>query len=69
VTEAANPPPQPTFSLPPDDPKRQVRIANADGPNMRHLSVPFGDTYTILVSGDESGGRYSLIDMHIRVQS
>jgi quercetin dioxygenase-like cupin family protein len=62
VTDSANPP---VSELPPDDPKREVRIANPDGPNMRHVSVPFGDTYTILVTGDESGGRYSLIDMHI----
>jgi quercetin dioxygenase-like cupin family protein len=65
VTDAANAPSQPASSLPPDDPKREVLLANADGPNTRHISVPFGDTYTILVSGDESGGRYSLIDMHI----
>ena len=65
MTDASNPPSQPASALPPDDPKREVRIANADEPNMRHISVPFGDTYTILVSGDESGGHYSLIDMHI----
>jgi quercetin dioxygenase-like cupin family protein len=31
---------------------------------MRHFSV-FGDTYTILVTGEESGGRYSLIDAYV----
>jgi quercetin dioxygenase-like cupin family protein len=52
--------------LPPDDPKRAVRIANPDGPNMRHVSLgSVGDTYTILVSGQETGGRYSLIDMYV----
>jgi quercetin dioxygenase-like cupin family protein len=65
VTDAANAPSQPASALPPDNLKREVRIADADGPNMRHIAVPFGDTYTILVTGDESGGRYSLIDMHI----
>lgn len=31
---------------------------------MRHISVA-GGTYTILVSGAESAGRYCLIDMHV----
>ena len=65
MTDQANAPSQSSSALPPDDPKREVLIGNADGPSMRHIGVPFGDTYTILVTGDESGGRYSLIDMHI----
>jgi quercetin dioxygenase-like cupin family protein len=32
--------------------------------NLTHLGL-VGDTYTILVSGDETAGRYTLIDMHI----
>jgi len=31
---------------------------------MRHVAVA-GDTYTILVSGAETAGRYCLIDMHV----
>jgi quercetin dioxygenase-like cupin family protein len=31
---------------------------------MRHIAV-VGDTYTILVSGAETAGRYCLIDMHV----
>jgi quercetin dioxygenase-like cupin family protein len=56
----------PVLILPADDPTRKVGIANPDGPGMRHVSVgSAGDTYTILVSGEESGGRYCLIDMHV----
>jgi quercetin dioxygenase-like cupin family protein len=31
---------------------------------MRHVSIA-GDTYTILISGAETAGRYCLIDMHV----
>jgi quercetin dioxygenase-like cupin family protein len=64
MTDTATPP----FHsiLPSDDPKREVRIVNPDGPNMRHISLgDVGDTYTILVTGQETDGRYSLIDMHV----
>jgi quercetin dioxygenase-like cupin family protein len=32
--------------------------------SLTHLGV-VGDTYTILVSGADTGGRYTLIDMHV----
>ena len=52
--------------LPADDSTRNVSIAHPDGSGMRHVSVgSAGDTYTILVSGKESGGRYCLIDMYV----
>ena len=53
---------QPVTSIPTDDPARNLTVASPDGPQMRHVSV-VGDTYTILVSGNETGGRYCLIDM------
>jgi quercetin dioxygenase-like cupin family protein len=63
---ATTTPSEPAFALPPDDPTRKLRIANPDGPNMRQVSVgTAGATYTILVSGQESGGRYCLIDMYV----
>ncbi len=31
---------------------------------MRHVSVA-GNTYTILLTGEDTGGRYCLIDMHV----
>ena len=52
----------PRASIPPDDATRQLTLANPDDPKSRHISVA-GGTYTILVSGEETGGRYSLIDM------
>ena len=50
--------------IPSDDPQRTLTVANPDAPAMRHISVA-GDTYTILVSGAQSDGRYCLIDMHV----
>ena len=50
--------------IPKDDPERQLTVANADDGKLRHVSVA-GDTYTILVSGAETAGRYCLIDMHV----
>jgi quercetin dioxygenase-like cupin family protein len=46
----------------PDDANNKLTIANPDDPKMRHISVA-GGTYTILVTGTETGGRYCLIDM------
>jgi quercetin dioxygenase-like cupin family protein len=49
-------------AIPPDDVTRKLTLANPDDPNSHHISVA-GGTYTILVSGEDTGGRYSLIDM------
>ena len=66
IVNRDTPPSQLPSALPPDDPTREVLVTNPDGPNMRHVSLgSVGDTYTILVSGQESGGRYSLIDMYV----
>ena len=52
-------------ALPPDDPARQLTVARPDiDATLKHYSV-VGDTYTILVSGHDSGNRYALIDMHV----
>jgi quercetin dioxygenase-like cupin family protein len=53
---------QPTPAIPADDPNRKLTIADPDGVGMPHISV-VGDTYTILVSGAQTAGRYCLIDM------
>jgi quercetin dioxygenase-like cupin family protein len=53
---------QPSPAIPADDPNRKLTIADPDGVGMRHISV-VGDTYTILVSGAQTAGRYCLIDM------
>jgi len=49
-------------AIPADDLRRQLTVADPDDEQVRHLSV-VGDTYTILVSGAQTGGRYCLIDM------
>ena len=55
---------QPAAVIPPDDANRKLTVADPEDPNMRHISV-VGGTYTILVTGEQTGGRYSLIDMLI----
>jgi quercetin dioxygenase-like cupin family protein len=56
---------KPVTPIPSDDPKRRMAIArpNTDQ-SLPHIGL-VGDTYTILLSGDDTGGRYCLIDMHI----
>ena len=56
---------QPISPIPADNLLRQLAVAdsNQDG-SLRHLGI-VGDTYTILLSGDDTNGRYCLIDMHI----
>ena len=50
--------------LPADDLARSATIVGGDDPGLTHLGIGAG-TYTILVSGEETGGRYSLIDMFV----
>ena len=52
----------PAASIPADDPNRELALANPDDPAMRFVSVA-GGTYTILLTGEQTGGRYTLIDM------
>ena len=55
----------PTPAIPADDQSRGLRIARPnDDPHLRHIGL-VGDTYTILLSGQDTAGRYCLIDMHI----
>lgn len=49
-------------SIPADDPARALRVANPDGADVPHISVA-GGTYTVLVSGAQTAGRYCLVDM------
>lgn len=65
MTDSSSTPSQPASPVPPDDPKRSLAVArpNADQ-TLRHLGV-VGDTYTILLTGDDTAGRYTLIDMYV----
>jgi quercetin dioxygenase-like cupin family protein len=51
--------------LPPDDPNRNLTHSrpNTD-PSLLHIGM-VGDTYTITVSGDQTNGRFCVIDMHV----
>lgn len=51
-----------TVAIPPDDVTRRLTLSNPDDSKASHVSVA-GGTYTILVSGKDTGGRYTLIDM------
>jgi len=64
MTDSAQSTPEPAPAIPADDLQRKLTVANPDNPKLRHVSIA-GDTYTILVSGAETAGRYCLIDMHV----
>jgi quercetin dioxygenase-like cupin family protein len=50
-------------AIPADDLRRQLTIARPDDDaRLTHLSIA-GGTYTILVTGEQTAGRYCLIDM------
>jgi len=53
---------QPRAAIPPDNVNNKLTLASPDDPKMRHVSVA-GGTYTILVSGADTSGRYCLVDM------
>jgi quercetin dioxygenase-like cupin family protein len=51
--------------IPPDDPRRTLAVARPDtDASLPHLGIGSG-TYTILLSGRDTAGRYTLIDMHV----
>src|ERR1700674_4518931 len=51
--------------IPPDDPSRAITVARPDeDQSLPHIGL-VGDTYTILVTGHDTAGRYTLIDMHV----
>jgi mannose-6-phosphate isomerase-like protein (cupin superfamily) len=51
--------------IPSDDRARQLTVAKPNSDEtLTHVGL-VGDTYTILVSGRDTGGRYTLIDMHV----
>src|SRR6266567_7297840 len=51
--------------IPPDDPSRRLTVARPDeDQGLPHIGL-VGDTYTILVTGQDTAGRYTLIDMHV----
>jgi quercetin dioxygenase-like cupin family protein len=49
-------------ALPDDDLERVLVVATPDGSDVKHISLA-GGSYTVLVSGAQTAGRYCLIDM------
>ena len=51
--------------IPPDDLSRKLTVARPDeDQGLPHIGL-VGDTYTILVAGQDTAGKYTLIDMHV----
>src|SRR3712207_9323889 len=50
--------------LPDDDPSRSLTIANPDDPATTYVSL-VGNTYAMLITGEQTDGRYCLIDMRV----
>jgi quercetin dioxygenase-like cupin family protein len=52
-------------AVPPDDLGRKLGLARiGDERSLPHIGL-VGDTYTITVTGEDTAGRFSVIDMHI----
>lgn len=52
-------------ALPPDDLRRNLIVARpTTDEGMEHIALA-GDTYTLLLTGEQTAGRFCLIDMHI----
>ncbi len=51
-------------ALDPDDLQRNRKIAQPDSDSLPHIGL-VGDTYTVTVTGEDTNGRFCLIDMHI----
>jgi len=50
--------------IPADDLRRVLTVAQPDSQKVAHVGV-VGDTYTILLIGDDTNGRFCLIDMYV----
>ncbi len=56
---------QPIESVPSDNAQRFSKVARPDtDESLPHIGL-VGDTYTVLLAGEDTDGRYCLIDMHI----
>ncbi len=52
-----------SLTIPPDDPQRNLALARPNqDKNLPHIGL-VGDTYTILLTGEDTAVRYCLIDM------
>jgi quercetin dioxygenase-like cupin family protein len=51
-------------SIPADDPGRTLTVASPDDPGTTYISLA-GDTYAMLIGGQQTDGKYCLIDMRV----
>ena len=54
----------PNSSVAADDPGRHLTAVHPDDPDLPHVGV-VSDTYTVLISAQDTAGRYALLDMLI----
>ena len=55
----------PKSAIPADDPERSLAVARPDEEgSLPHIGL-VGDTYTIVLSGQQTAGRFTTIDMHV----
>ena len=65
MTDRADQPAAATAPIPTDDRRRQLVVARPDDAgSLPHVGL-VGDTYTVLLSGADTAGRFCLIDMHV----
>ncbi|PSL03691.1 Cupin domain-containing protein [Haloactinopolyspora alba] len=64
MTDPTFPEPSDQSPLPPDDPRRELAVVRPESDDLRHIALA-GDIYTILLSGEQTDGRYCLIDMRV----
>ena len=56
---------RPGMGLPPDNLQRALTLAQPDkNQSLPHIGIA-GDTYTILLTGEDTNGRFCLIEMHV----
>jgi quercetin dioxygenase-like cupin family protein len=56
---------RPSLEIPPDDLQRSLTLVRPDtDKNLPHIGL-VGDTYTILLAGNDTNGRFCLIDMFV----
>ena len=53
-----------TAHVPPDDPDRQLTVVDPDDRGLQHVGV-VSDTYTVLITAEQTAGRYAMLDMLI----
>src|ERR1035437_901918 len=51
-------------AIPADDLTRALAMTRVDGDAVAHIGL-VGDTYTVIVSGKDTGDRFCVIDMHV----